>query len=75
LGALRFGGHPQTPSKGALPLWTPLLLKDLFEEKVYKCLFNPLNLPVLVDFGKWGDTPSFINEGPRRISHLADDII
>ena len=34
------------------PLWTPLLLKDLFEEKVYKCLFNPLNLPVLVDFGK-----------------------
>jgi hypothetical protein len=51
------------------------LLKDLFEEKVYKCLFNPLNLPVLVDFGKWGDMPSFTSEGSLCPCHLADGII
>jgi len=30
-GTLEAGGHPQTPAKGALPLWTPQLLNNLEE--------------------------------------------
>ena len=29
-GTFRFGGHPQTPDKGASPLCTPQLVNDLF---------------------------------------------